>query len=276
MNIGRLFTVLKKSAGEARWSRYPSWNDKFEIFKVLLRLRFYSEVLPSHPTVVTQNIFEYKVTGLSYRELLYLFREIFLDHQYSFNCEHNEPKILDCGANIGMAILFFKKKFPKSKILAFEPNPLAFACLKKNVEDNLLENVEVINSGLSGETGTITFYTDKGNSLISSINMDRGGKDNIVVNMVKLSDFLQHRQFDFAKIDIEGAEWEVITDLKNSNTLANVHQYIFEYHHNLTNVSHRLSEFLLVFDQLNFEYNLRASFQEIGDFQDVSIHFYQK
>jgi FkbM family methyltransferase len=41
------------------------------------------------------------------------------------------PYIIDAGANIGLSIIYFKKKYPNSKIVAFEPDKLIFNILKK-------------------------------------------------------------------------------------------------------------------------------------------------
>jgi FkbM family methyltransferase len=225
---------------------------------------------------VTQKIFDFNVIGTSHGELLYLFREIFIDPQYEFKIGNETPRIIDCGANIGMATLFFKRKFPNCKILAFEPNPKVFELLKRNIDNNGIMDVEIINAGLSDEDGTMDLYIDRENSLISSIEKIRGGEGSTKVNAMRLSKFVEGKKFDFAKIDIEGAESKVVKDLVQSQTLQNIDQYVFEYHHNMTGSDFRLSDFLTVFEKNGFAYNLKTSFREIGDFQDILITFFKK
>ena len=67
--------------------------------------------------------------------------ELFLNESYKFipRSEKNDPIIIDCGANIGVSVVYFKKLFPKSKIIAFEPDPFLFKYLKKNIEKNGLK-----------------------------------------------------------------------------------------------------------------------------------------
>ena len=50
-----------------------------------------------------------------------------------FILQNHLHKFIDCGANIGISILFFKKQYPDCTIMAFEPNPHAFPLLEKNV-----------------------------------------------------------------------------------------------------------------------------------------------
>ena len=42
--------------------------------------------------------------------------------------------VFDVGANIGMATIFFTKERRGIRIFAFEPSPLAYECLKANIE----------------------------------------------------------------------------------------------------------------------------------------------
>src|SRR5262249_54931953 len=61
---------------------------------------------------------------------VHMYREIFRREIYRFRCEREDPFIIDGGANIGLGILYFRKIFPRSRILAFEPDPKIFAILQ--------------------------------------------------------------------------------------------------------------------------------------------------
>lgn len=275
MWIIQTIRLIRKCLGDARWSRYKTWHEKKEVFKVLLSLRYKAEI-QNFQTSIEQNIFGFTVTGRTPAELLYLFREIFLGVQYKFSHPNDYPAIIDAGANIGMAILYFKKEYPNCSILAFEPNPVVFKILEQNVSQNKLKNVEIVNAGLSDSTGTITFYTNPGNSLISSIDANRGGFEAKEVASKQLSSYIHGKNFDLGKIDVEGAEWQVIQDLSKTNTLKNINHYIVEYHHNMEKTKFSLSQFLHVYETHGFAYNIQGSFQMPGDFQDIMIHFYKK
>jgi FkbM family methyltransferase len=276
MKIFKVYAIFKRSAGEARWCKYSSLSEKFAVFKTLFLLRYYSEIAVDPHRDVSVRIFGYKVTGLSHKEILYLFREIFLHPHYNFAGNKTDPAILDCGANIGMAVLYFKMRYPNCRIVAYEPNPRAFDCLRRNIQDNNLQHVEIINAGLSDKAGSLDFYVDEKNSLISSLDKNRAGSSAIKVNLLKLSDMLRGRKFDFAKIDIEGAEHGVVSDLNAEQVIQNAAEYIFEYHHNMRGVNNSLSDFLRVFEQNNFQYNLACAYSFPGEYQDIVIHFSHK
>ncbi len=277
MTITKFLRLLRKSFGDARYSNYSTRADRFEVFKILMRLSLKSdsEKKTGHGEAI-QEIFGFNVMGSSYRELLYLFREIFLEHQYSFKSQKASPAIIDCGANIGMAILYFKKFYPESKVMAFEANPVTFNYLKKNIIANNLTNVEIFNLALSDKQGTISFFVDDQNSLISSLDPNRYGSNRkkVTINCDKLSNFIAGNTFDLAKIDVEGAEFQIMDDLMESKAIQKIEQFIVEYHHNMNETAH-LSKFLESFESSGFSYNIKTTFYTLGSFQDISISSYK-
>ena len=78
------------------------------------------------------------------------------------------------------------------------------------------------------------------------------------------------------KIDIEGAESEVIRDLVLSNKIKNSKRYIIEYHHKINFKKFSLADFIKNFEDFSFEYNLKTSFNYIGEFQNVLLYFYNE
>jgi hypothetical protein len=75
----------------------------------------------------TANIVGFDMGFLDYDALSYLYNEIFIDNEYYFTAENENPYIIDCGSNIGMSIFDFKMLYPNSRILAFEPGEEAFS-----------------------------------------------------------------------------------------------------------------------------------------------------
>src|ERR1700693_4874079 len=62
----------------------------------------------------------------SYSGFVCLFEEIFIRQDYIFVSRRPDPLIIDCGSNIGMSILYFKRRYPKARIIGFEPDPATF------------------------------------------------------------------------------------------------------------------------------------------------------
>ena len=268
---GRVMELSIQAAKKKRASKY----DKLKSFFVLLSLEFKSYLHGTKNGLVKKNIDGYTIYGYKYRTLQWLYNEVFLKKEYDFFYKKDNPVILDCGSNIGFAILFLKKKYPSATIIGFEPNPHAFDALNKNITVNKLENVSTHPVGLADEEKTIDFYLGGEGSLIGSINEKRGGQQKFDVKVVKLSDYIIKHQPDLVKMDIEGAETLVLADLVKTNTLGMPKEFIVEYHHNIEGNS-QFASFLSHFEQAGFDYNLKTNYNKLDDFQDIVIHFYKK
>ena len=99
-----------------------------------------------------------KVHHRGEEQLRHLFKEIFADACYFFRTETETPTIFDCGSNIGMSILFFKKLYPKARITGFEPDRVTFETLQKNVVGNALSDVTVHCYALGSSNETRKFF----------------------------------------------------------------------------------------------------------------------
>ncbi len=274
----RLWSILKfpgKLIGFYRLAKQSPFPTN-KVWGILTGLTVKSAFEKNNDEVKHYRILGFTVYCYRYSTLLYLFREIFLRNQYHFNHEGHRPLIVDCGANIGMAILFFKKIYPGARIIAFEPNPFAFQLLEKNILINKLNDVEIHNEALSGHKGAITFFMneDKG-TLIGSIFKERSGNGSVDVKAGKLSDAIAGIYPDLIKMDVEGAEYEIIEELERSGSLTLAGQYIIEYHHQIKGQKPRLADFLKKFEAEDFNYNLITSFAEAGQFQDIIIYLKQ-
>jgi hypothetical protein len=60
-------------------------------------------------------------------------REIYIDECYKFKAPNQEPRIIDCGANVGLSVFYFKHLYPLAKIQAFEADPVICGALRTNV-----------------------------------------------------------------------------------------------------------------------------------------------
>jgi len=161
--------------------------------------------------------------------------EIFYQSAYAFNAKTKRPRIIDAGSNIGIATLFFKKHYPKANILCFEPDPISFAMLQKNVAINGLKNVTLFNAALSDTQGKLKFYGQvsvenpdtRGNSLLPAWGLQRSTSDSIEVDAVCLHNYI-NSPIDLLKLDIEGAEQKVLESLKDK--LGWVREIVLEFH----------------------------------------------
>jgi FkbM family methyltransferase len=192
----------------------------------------------------------------SYRSFVSQFEEIFVRQIYSLDCPNPAPVILDCGSNIGMATLFFKHKFPDARIVAFEPNPEAFAILEQNILRNHLSDVQLVKAAIGGKHGTAPLYRDPADacSLRASLLQYDGAVSVGQIGIVKLSAYIEGR-IDLVKMDVEGREAEVFRELSESGKLQDVNEFVFECHHNLDSQS-SLEKILAVLSENGFSYHI--------------------
>jgi len=251
--------------------------EKVSIFFSLTRIQIKSKLFKKKNAVVSESFINYKIFGYNYSTIDYLFNEVFISNEYYFQPQTKEPLIIDCGANIGMSVLYFKKSFPDSKIIAFEANPHAFKLLSYNMKINNILNVEVHNIALFDKETEISFYFGDNGDLVGSIKKERGGVNELKIKTQKLSYYLKNIEtVDLIKMDVEGAELYIISDLFESASINKAKEYILEYHHNMNEDKSILSSFLQKFELNGFNYNIKADFSTINSFQNLLIHFYKK
>ena len=270
-----LKTIIKRIARATQLKK--SLSQKIAMTGVSIRLYIASCFNTKSKKYFQTSFLGIKASAYTYKTLDFLFNEIFIGDEYYFETDKSHPIIIDCGANIGFATLYFKKLYPNATIICFEANPKAFEVLKLNVEQNSFKNVELQNKAVSNKEGQISFYIGHEETLLGSLTNERGGEEKITCDAVLLSSYIKQYNFiDFIKIDIEGAEWLVLEDLVNSGAINKVTQLIIEYHHKMSSEPSKLSSFLKMFEENGFEYNVKANYFNKGDFQDMVIHFYKK
>jgi len=128
-----------------------------------------------------------------------------------FYPRHEHPVILDCGANIGLSVLNYKRQFPKAKIVAFEPDPEFAPVLRRNLQKNSAADVEVVEAAVWVEDGEAMWYCEgiDGSKLVAS---DQADTRTVTVRTIDLAHYLTD-EVDLLKLDIEGAEYGVVTAL---------------------------------------------------------------
>ncbi len=186
------------------------------------------------------------------KEYHILKKEIFREEVYKIDLDIQEPVIVDIGAHIGLSIIYFKEKFPKSKIIALEPHPENYEILEKNIFENNLKNIWTIPSAVSTNSNKRTMYYCEDN--LSTNSFKKGAWDNteinqkeVLVECITLNDLINEK-VDLLKMDVEGIEEDVILNSKKALDL--VSNLIFEYHYLRKN---RLEKTLGFLKSLGFE-----------------------
>lgn len=268
---------LLRWAWVAYRSRYRG-QEQWEVFRVLASLGVKTQFARRSDGGCRQRLFGFVVEGSSYELLLLLFKEMFLFEPYAFEPGTTAPLIIDGGANIGMAVLYFKKHFPEARILAFEPSPEAFHLLARNVAANHLRNVELHNVALATTTSDLLFYTEADGATINgSLRPYAASVRTVRVPARRLVDYLPPAgSIDLLKLDVEGAEPALLADLDQVGALGRFRQLIVEYHYPIgTAESDQLATCLHTFTKRGFAYCFKMVFPRTEHGQDVILHCWQ-
>lgn len=118
--------------------------------------------------------------------------------------------VVDAGASIGFFTVYASQKVGASgRVIAFEPEPVSYSHLARNVAD--LPNVTAENMGLSnGDKLAKMFYRNNGYSLYKT------GDRAVDLTLRRLDSVLPNlgvSHVDFLKIDTEGAEFQILEGL---------------------------------------------------------------
>jgi len=190
-------------------------------------------------------VFGKKFTANDSLSFLIMYEEILARQIYAFSASDQALRIVDCGANIGMSVLFFEKKYPNAQILAFEPDPNNVAILKKNLKANNSRNSTIFENAVWNKESLVRFssYGAAG----SRLEAESGEYE---VKTVVLSHYLDQKT-NFLKIDIEGAETEVLEEIKDK--LQNVQNLFVEYH-SFVGQPQKLSQILDILKAADFRF----------------------
>jgi FkbM family methyltransferase len=157
------------------------------------------------------------------------------------------PAILDLGANVGYFTVFAAFRFPHSRIVAFEPDPANAELMRRTMDANALD-YRLIEAAASTRDGEVPFAA--GGFTLSRI--DAGGEP------VRARDVLPLlAQFDLAKIDIEGGEWELLADSRFPRLASPV--LVLEFH---THLAPRSADAENVLEEAGYSIERRLPFGE--------------
>jgi len=237
----------------------------------------------------------YKYTGINTNKKLRKFK--IPKNTYEFYCRNNDDDILmmttherhisernfspkegdvviDVGAHIGPYTLKASKRVGlNGKIIAIEADPENFDILNRNIQLNKLTNVIALNYAAYSKEDKIRLYLlkkdkssyTKYNTVMTDIAQYNNEQKEFVevqantLDYLLLSNGIKHEQVNWIKIDVEGAEFDVLKGAKNILSKSNNISLLIEIHnltlHNTT-LYEPIKEFL-------HSYNFKIEFENI-------------
>jgi FkbM family methyltransferase len=115
-----------------------------------------------------------------------------------------KPMVLDAGSNIGASVCWFAIRYPRSHIVAFEPEPANFELLERNTEGL---DVELHNAALGSSDGMVSVF-DPGEGEWGYRTEKSADATTPLVSVSRIVSEKVTAGFEpfLAKIDIEGGE----------------------------------------------------------------------
>jgi len=169
-------------------------------------------------------------------EPLYTFREIFENGLY-FSHNFYEPSpddvVIDIGANIGFFTLYLNQRAPGITVHCFEPASPTFERLRTNVWLNRLESrTRLHRYAVSGDNG-IAYLAHHQHSVERSLLRESGdaalAEEVESLTLARALSVCGVDHVDMLKIDIEGAEVELILNSK-PDTWRQIERVVLEFH----------------------------------------------
>jgi FkbM family methyltransferase len=219
-----------------------------------------------------------KVSFQDHALLVDMFEEIFIQGEYAIADPGPISRVLDCGSNIGLSVLYFARRYPDATITCFEADPLKAALLAQNVEQNQLsKRVEVVQKAVGAADGESAFHFDARDPGSLTSSLVRSHRDTTTVEVTRLSPYVGSG-VDLLKLDVEGSELDVLEELAASGALDCIGQLLVEVHHNVTEDRTLLSSVIGLLQEARFTLQVRAPLTppySRGVMQDILIYAYR-
>lgn len=183
---------------------------------------------------------KFEIKMRTFKGDLSIFNEIFWKRVYRIPDEllKNPKVIVDLGAHIGFASIYYAMRYPNAKIYALEASSQNFNLLKSNVQS--FQNITPIQKAVYTQDGFILF-DESGLSYNTKISDSGAETEAVSVNTL----LNQHGidKVDLMKIDIEGAERDILGE--NNEWFAKTENIIIELHkpYGLENLKKDLKHF---------------------------------
>jgi FkbM family methyltransferase len=245
--------LTKYEVGKA-FFRYVSFNiiqnlnPKERVYNWVDYLRFYAQ---KGDAGIVANIY-FKL--FDYEDSMFLIHHL-----------KNDELFVDVGANVGHYSLL-AAGICGCKVMAFEPIPLTFSKLNKNVKLNgLSDKLKTYNIGVGEENSFLNFTTNK--DVMNSVALENETQV-IKIQVKKLDDILKDKRPVFLKIDVEGFEYFVLKGARAVLVNKSLKYIIIEMNHSALKFGHtneEIFDILISYDFIPIRYEVENKIINIVD-----------
>ena len=133
-----------------------------------------------------------------------VFEQVFLFDDYKIKFKIDPKFIIDAGAHIGMASLYFANRFPDAQIICLEPEAENFNLLSRNTQH--LPNITPLNTALWEYSGKVYLDNPRANTWAFRVSEKHSEVAVSTLDIESILNQYQQAKVDILKIDIEGSE----------------------------------------------------------------------
>ena len=184
---------------------------------------------PSGTTTLRSPLFRNSIRLRTSDSDLDIFNQVFVERQYQWkDIAQLQPRvIIDAGANIGLAALYFARLFPDARICCIEPDAANFQLLQHNTRN--YPNICTLQAAVWYKNEKLDFANKEGFS--AGLQVEPTAQTNAIQGYT-ISELIQHfgiDEIDILKMDVEGAEKEIF-GAGDTTWLQQVHILVIELH----------------------------------------------
>jgi len=161
--------------------------------------------------------------------------------------------VFDCGSYYGHFALYAAKKARKGRVYCFEPDQENLKVLEKNIRLNNLNNVTIVPKALSAKGGYVSFCSDGTARARIAGPTDRKVMEVASISLEKFCNEMKIERVDFIKMDVEGAEIDIVRGSESFIMESCGFFAIASYH--IVDGKETANELESIFRRMNFETN---------------------
>ena len=138
---------------------------------------------------------------------LLVYEHVFIAEEYRLALTSPPHVIVDAGAHIGCATVYFAHRYPDARIIAVEPDAENLRILRRNV--CRLRNIVVLDGAVWSRSAWLEIANPKVASWAFQMREAESGRGIPGVSMPDLMERFGLARIDLLKLDVEGAEREI-------------------------------------------------------------------
>ncbi len=208
----------------SRFSRYRKGLSFFDA------LNFYRQRKSKKDSYVSLSFLKHPVFLRNIRSDELMFEQLFISKDYAVNVPFEPETIIDLGANVGFASIYFANRFPNSRIIALEPETANFQAAQKNVQP--YKNIQLLHAAVWNKEMEVDVVDNGYGEAAFMIEENAEIATNkvpayTIPHLMQMAGAKNH--VDIIKMDIEGSEKDLF-EFGYEEWLPNVKLLIVETH----------------------------------------------